>query len=180
MFDHLSAEKLNSDEFFRAYLSADDKERAFENVIKINLNGYAPKRSLPIVKMALYRWFKKYMGVNLLDNGIIYVQNIVLNNHEIFSKIFDEAVRAYEPIKEKDIKQKIEETEEWDNDWEIVENRNYNPHVYKPFGFKLSVYKQPKDKKVYLNFDSKIEEQFIEFLEEHKDKILWWWQNGNC
>ena len=180
LFDHLSAEKLNSDEFFRAYLSADDKERAFENVIKINLNGYAPKRSLPIVKMALYRWFKKYMGVNLLDNGIIYVQNIVLNNHEIFSKIFDEAVRAYEPIKEKDIKQKIEETEEWDNDWEIVENRNYNPHVYKPFGFKLSVYKQPKDKKVYLNFDSKIEEQFIEFLEEHKDKILWWWQNGNC
>ena len=69
--------------------------------------------------------------------------------------------------------------EEWNNEWEIVENRNYNPYVYKPFKFELSIYKQPKDKKVYLNFDSKIEEQFIESLEEHKDKILWWWQNGN-
>lgn len=179
LFDHLSKTIITSDTNFQAYLSADDKERAFENVIKFNLDGYAPKRSLPIVKMALYRWFKKYIGVNLRDGGIIYIQNIVLNNHEIFGKLFDEAVRAYAPIKEKDVKQKIEEVEEWNEEWEIVENRNYNPYTYKPFKFDLSIYKQPKDKKVYLNFDSNVEEEFIDFLETHKDKILWWWQNGN-
>lgn len=179
VFDYISDEIIKADEFFQAHLSADDKERAFENVIKFNLDGYAPKRSLPIVKMALYRWFKKYIGINLLDGGIIYIQNIVLNNYEVFGKLFDEAVRAYKPVKDTEIKEKIEEVEEWNNEWEIVENRNYNPYVYKPFKFELSIYKQPKDKKVYLNFDSAIEEQFIEFLEKHKDKILWWWQNGN-
>ena len=179
LFDHLSEEKIKSDENFQAYLSVDDKERAFENVIKLNLNGYAPKRSMPIVKMALYRWFKKYAGVNLLDNGIIYIQNIVLNNDRVFGELFDKSVRAYKPVKDEEIKEKIEETEEWNNEWEIVENRNYNPYVYRPFKFDLSIYKQPKDQKAYLNFDSKIEEQFIDFLEERKDKILWWWQNGN-
>ncbi|MBU3924377.1 DEAD/DEAH box helicase family protein [Patescibacteria group bacterium] len=179
LFDHLSDEKIKSDENFQAYLSADDKERAFENVIKLNLDGYAPKRSLPIVKIALYRWFKKYTGVNLLNGGIIYIQNITLNNYEVFGKLFDGAVRAYEPVKDTEIKEKIEEAEEWNNEWEISENRNYNPNTYKPFSFNLSLYKHIKDKKVYLNFDSEIEKEFIDFLEKHKEKILWWWQNGN-
>ena len=93
--------------------------------------------------------------------------------------MIDKAVDEYKPIKEEEKRKKIEEVEEWNNEWEIAENRNYNPYIYLPFKFDLSVYKQPKDKKVYLNFDSKIEEQFIEFLEENKSKILWWWQNGN-
>lgn len=179
LFDHLSDEKIKSDEFFQARLSSNDKERAFENVIKVNLNGYAPKRSLPIVKMALYRWFKKYLGLNLLDGGIIYIQNIVLNNFEVFGQLFDKAVRAYEPVKDAEIKEKIEEVEEWNNEWEVLENRNYNPNTYKPFPYKFSLYKHVQDKKAYLNFDSEIEREFIDFLEEHKEKILWWWQNGN-
>ncbi len=179
LFDHLSNVVITSDENFQSYLSSDDKERTFENVIKRNLDGYAPKRSLPIVKMVLYRWFKKYAGVNLFNNGIIFIQNIVLNNHEVFGKLFDEAVRAYEPTKEKEIKKKIEETEEWNSEWEISEDRNYNPYTYKPYPYKFSLYKHIQDKKAYLNFDSDIEKLFIDFLEGHKDKILWWWQNGN-
>ncbi|MCC6323510.1 DEAD/DEAH box helicase family protein [Candidatus Nomurabacteria bacterium] len=178
LFDTLS-EEIKSDKNFQAHLSEDDKMRAFENIIKRNLNGYAPKRSLPIVKNALYRWFKKYVGINLLIGGMVQIQNIVLNNHEIFEKLFDKSVRAYEPIKEEEIKEKISEAEEWNNEWEIEEKRNYNPYVYKPHTYKLSIYKYPKDKKVYLNFDSNIEEEFIDYLEEHKGKILWWWQNGN-
>lgn len=178
-FDHLSDDKIKSDENFQAYLSEDDKERAFENVIKLNLNGYAPKRSLKIVKPALYRWFKKYTGINLLDGGIIYIQNIVLNNSEVFSKLFDEAVRAYEPKKKEEIKEKIAETEEWDNAWEVSETRNYNPNTYKPFNFDLSLYKHLSDKKSYLQIDSDIEKVFLDFLEKNKEKVSWWWQNGN-
>jgi type III restriction enzyme len=178
LFDNLS-EEIKSDTNFQVYLSEDDKIRAFEKIIKRNLNGYAPKRSLSVVKNALYRWFKKYTGVNLLIGGMIQVQNIVLNNYEVFEKLFDQAVRAYEPIKEEEIKEKIAEAEEWNDEWEIAENRNYNPYVYKPHKYNLSIYKQPKDKKSYVNFDSKIEEEFIDYLEENKNKILWWWQNGN-
>ncbi|MFA6547406.1 MAG: DEAD/DEAH box helicase family protein [Candidatus Magasanikbacteria bacterium] len=179
LFDHLSGVEIESGDNFQAYLSEDDKERAFGNVIKRNLNGYAPKRSLPIVKNSLYRWFKKYAGVKLEDNGIIYVQNIVLNNFGEFEKLFDTAVRAYEPIKKKEIQEKIAETEEWNNEWEISETRNYNPNTYKPYPYKFSLYKHIQDNKAYLNFDSEIEKEFIDFLENHKEKILWWWQNGN-
>ncbi len=179
LFDYLRGEKIISDKNFRAFLSEDDKERVFKNVIKINLNGFAPKRSVPIVKNALYRWFRNYAGINLLGTGIIFIQNIVLNNFIVFSRLFDKAIRNYKPIKDEEIKQKIKETEEWNNNWEISENRNYNPNLYKPFGYALSLYKSPRNKKTYLNFDSAIEKEFIEFLEKNKKKIAWWWQNGN-
>lgn len=179
LFDHITDEKITSKEHFQSYLSEDDKERAFENIIKFNLNGYAPKRSMPIVKQALYRWFKKYIGVDLLAGGIIYVQNVVLNNADIFSKLFDEAIRAYGPIKDMEVKEKIEEAEEWNDTWEISESRNYNPHTYKPYDVRLSLYKHLQDKKAYLNFDSSLEKEFVDYLEEHKEKIAWWWQNGN-
>lgn len=179
LFDHLSADKIKSDENYQVYLSEEDKERAFQNVIKLNLNGYAPKRSVGIVTNALYRWFKKYIGVNLLDGGAVYVQNIVLNNYPEFSELFAKSVEEYKPIKDKEVKKKIEESEEWNNEWEISENRNYNPNIYKPCDYKISLYKRLEDKKAYLNFDSKIEKDFVDFLEENKDKIIWWWQNGN-
>ena len=178
-FDGLDTEAMKIDEFWQVHLSEEDKERAFENIIKINLNGFAPKRSLPIVKNSLYRWFKKYIGINLLGNGIIYIQNVVLNNPVVFEKLFDNAVREYKPVKDTEIKEKIKESEEWNNGWEIADNRNYNPNTYKPFNYKLSLYKSPTDKKAYLVFDSKIEDDFVKLLEKNKDKILWWWQNGN-
>ncbi|NTU66807.1 MAG: DEAD/DEAH box helicase family protein [Candidatus Moranbacteria bacterium] len=179
LFDHLDHEKIKSSENYQAFLSQDDKERVFENLIKINLNGFAPKRSIPIVKNSLYRWFKKYLGINLIGGGIIYIQNIVLNNAEEFEKLFDNAICEYKPIKEKEKKKKIEEIEQWNEEWEIAGSRNYNPNTYKPYTSKLSIYKSPKDGKAYLNFDSKIEEEFIDFLEKNESKISWWWQNGN-
>ena len=179
LFDHLDDGKIESDENFQAYLSEEDKERAFENLIKINLNGFAAKRSVPTVKQALYVWFKKYIGINLLGTGIIFIQNITLNNYKVFGELFDEAIKEYKPIKDEEIKRKIEEVEEWNDIWEIEESRNYNPNTHKPFNYKLSVYKKPTDKKTYLSFDSEIEKEFVEYLEGSKDKILWWWQNGN-
>ncbi|MDO8676678.1 MAG: DEAD/DEAH box helicase family protein [Candidatus Azambacteria bacterium] len=178
-FDGLDTGAMKIDEFWQVHLSEEDKERAFGNIIKINLNGFAQKRSLPIVKNSLYRWFKKYVGVNLLDNGIIYIQNVVLNNSSVFDKLFDQAVREYKPIKDEEVKEKIKESEEWSDSWEIADNRNYNPNTYKAFNCKLSLYKSPTDKKAYLAIDSKNEDNFVRLLEKNKDKILWWWQNGN-
>ncbi len=178
LFDNLSDE-IRSDSNFKSYLSEDDKFYAFEKMIRRNLDGYAPKRSLPIFKNALYRWFKKYTEINPMTGGAVQIQNIVLNHSIIFEKLFDISIRAYRPVKEKEIADKIKDSEEWISDWEIADNRNYNPNIYTPHKYSLSLYKQPKDKKAYLNFDSKIEEEFIEYLEENKDKIIWWWQNGN-
>ena len=134
-----------------------------------------PKRSIPTVKQAIYRWFKKYLNINLHGNGIIYIQNVVLNNFKVFSELFDDSIREYKPIKELEIQQKIEELEEWNEDWEISENRNFNPNSYRKYdNFKLNVFNP-----CYLNLDSNIEEDFIKYLETKKEKVEWWYQNGN-
>ena len=160
-------------------LSQEDLFYLFELIIKINLNGFAPKRSIPIVKNAIYRWFRKYLNINLFGNGIIFIQTIVLNNADVFSKLIDKAIRNYKPIKEEEIRSKKKELEEWNENWEIEKTKNYNPNIYKPFDYKLCIYVSPIDNKVYLNFDSNIEKEFVEYLEKNKNKILWWWQNGN-
>ncbi len=174
MFDLLTDEKIKSDETLKANLSQNDLFHAFENLIAINLNGFAPKRSIPTVKQSLYNWFKKYLDIKLVGNGIIYIQNICLNNAEIFSKLFDKSIRNYRPIKDKEIKKKIEELEEWNDNWEISENRNYNPYTYKKYDYKLNLYDP-----CYLNLDNDLEKSFVKFLEKNKSKIKWWWQNGN-
>ncbi len=179
LFDYLQEENMVIDDKFLANLSEDDKERAFVELIKLNLNGFAFKRSSTIFYGALFNWFKKYLGISRLNNGAIYIQNIILNNTNVFGKLFDNAIRRYKPIKDKEIKEKIKEIEEWNNEWEISESRNYNPNTYKPYPYKISLYKHIQDKKAYLNFDSEIEKEFIDILEEKREKIVWWWQNGN-
>lgn len=158
----------------KANLSQDDLFHIFEYLIRINISGFAYKRSIPTVKQALYRWFKKYLNVKLVGNGIVYIQNVVLNNAVIFSKLFDESIRKYKPLKDAEINKKIEEIEEWNDDWEIAATRNYNPNTYEQHDYLLSLYAP-----CYLKIDSAIEKEYIEYLEEKRDLVKWWWQNGD-
>ena len=174
-FDNLPEEKIKFDDNFLAKLSESDFERAFENIIKKNLNGFAFKRSLVTFQGALFLWFKKYLGIDpRKNNGAIFVQNIIFNNSKVFGQVFNDATLKYRPVKNKEIEKKIKEIEEWDENWEISKNRNYNPDIYKKYNYKLNFYEP-----CCLSFDSTIEKEFVEYLEESKDKILWWWQNGN-
>lgn len=155
-------------------LSDEDKENAFYNLIKDNLNGFAFKRSSPFVRSSLYNGFKKYLGIDPLGDGIIKVQSICLNNYEFFVKFLQREIEEYRKEKEKEIKKRSEEASFDILDWEIESTRNFNPNSYKEFNFELSLY-EPS----YLNIDSGIEEDFLKFLEKNKEKVLWWWQNGN-
>lgn len=179
LLDHLDTTGIEFDKSLMMRLSNYDKNRAFNNLIKNNLNGFATARSMPIFHGAIYWWFKAYLGFNNYDGGVTSAQNIVLNNYEIFGKLFNAAVNAYIPVKEKEIEKRIEEIEEWNDGWEIAETRNYNPDMYKPADYKLALYKQPYDKKPYLRLDSQVEKEFLNFLESNKAKIEWWWQNGD-
>ena len=182
LFDKLPKEKISGKEadlfseatLIKANLSQDDLFHAFELLIKVNLNGFAFKRSISTVKQALYRWFKKYLNINLVGNGIIHIQNIVLNNAEVFSQLLDKSIRAYKPVKDDEINRRIEKIETWDDDWEVSESRNLNPYTYEKYDYMLSLYEP-----CYLKIDSSIEKDFIEFLESRKDSVKWWWQNGD-
>ena len=174
LFDHLPDKKIVGEDTFQSSLSQNDLFYVFENLIRVNLNGFAPKRSIPTVKQALYNWFKKYLNVTLVGNGVIYIQNVCLNNEEVFSILFNKATEKYRPIKDKEIQEKIEALGQWDEKWEVAESRNYNPHTHKKYGYEICLYDP-----CYLNIDNDLEKSFIEFLESKKDKIVWWWKNGN-
>jgi type III restriction enzyme len=167
-------DKTFMSEDIEAHLSQEDGLNVFENLIKKNLGSFAPKRSIPTVKQAVYNWFKKYLGIKLVGTGLIYAQNICLNNLGFFDILINKCVEEYKPTKNKEVEKKIEETELIVEGWEIEKTRNFNPNTYKKYDYDLCVYDP-----CYLNFDSDLEEDFINHLEKNKKDILWWWQNGN-
>ncbi len=172
-FDKLR-DKIFVGEDIDTNLSQEDGLNVFENLIKKNLGSFAPKRSISTVKQAIYNWFKKYLGIKLVGTGLIYIQNICLNNLGFFDILINKSIEEYKPTKDEEIEKKIEKTELIIKNWEIEKTRNFNPNIYKKYDYKLSLYDP-----CYLNFDSGLEENFIEHLEKNKKDILWWWQNGN-
>jgi type III restriction enzyme len=174
LFDKMDEKTIKADKTIAGNYSENDIIYAVENIIRINLNGYAFKRSLSVVRNALYRWFDKYLGINKFDvNGVIKIYLIILNNNEVFSQLLDSAVKAFKPTKDEEIKLKVADNEVWNDEWEIAEEKYFNPR-YEKYEYKNSLYEP-----CYLSFDSEIEKKFIDYLEENSKNIAWWWQNGS-
>lgn len=183
--EHFPVEKLDKEtknkrgiegnENINLLLSDEDKLNVFYNLIKENLGGFAFKRSNPIVRSSLYSGFKKYLGIDPLDNGIIKVQSVCLNNYDLFGNFLNKAIEEYKKEKEKEIKKKSEEASFDIPDWEIESTRNFNSQTYPKFDFDLSLYEP-----CYLiEKTNDLEKDFLKFLDKNKDKISWWWKNGD-
>jgi len=174
LFDKMDEKTIKADKTIAGNYSENDIIYAVENLIKMNLNGYAFKRSLSAVRNALYRWFDKYLGINKFEfNGVIRIYLIILNNYETFSQLLDSSIKAFKPTKDEEIKTKVAENEVWNKKWEIAEEKYFNPK-YERYEYNKSLYEP-----CYLSFDSEIEEEFIEYINTNKDNVLWWWQNGS-
>jgi len=154
-------------------LSDNDLLDQFSQVIKDNLNGFAPKRSVPSVRQAIYLWFRKYLGIQFTDGGLIVIQNIFLHkdNIQTFSGLVAKATDQYRPIKKEEVKKKIQETIEV---WDVKQVEYYNQYTDEEQPYKLCVYD-----KCYLSVDrSTPEKEFEKHLETSSDKIVWWFKNG--
>ena len=175
-FDELYKKSIKSSEHIKIKYSEVDYDTLLIHLIKTNLNGYAPKRSISPVLSATRRWFANYLGISAskTENGHIRIRDIILSNYDIFAKLINESTNTFKNTKKKEIEEKVEEIEKWNDKWEISIRRAFNPETYKEFDYKLSLYTP-----CYLNFDSQIEQDFIEYLEKQADKIKWWWQNGS-
>lgn len=175
IFDYLDHQTVTADNILRARYDEGDIDYLFDDVIRQNLNGYAPKRSMGIVENAIYAWFKYYLNMSIFEgDNQIKIMTIVLRNRRIFSELIDQTIKAYKPTKEEEIAKKVQEIEVWNDSWEIVQERRYNPNTYTKYDYSLSLYEP-----CYLSFDSQIEQDFIYFLENENEKVLWWWQNGS-
>ena len=94
-FDEITGVLNDSDDRTAlAKLADNDLQDMFSSVIKENLSGFAPKRSVPTVRGAIYQWFKKYLGINYqMENGIIHIQYLFLHDKNLatFSRLLSEA-----------------------------------------------------------------------------------------
>ena len=151
--------------------SADEMEQELCHLITENLNGYAPKRSMPTVKNALRIWFRDHLGIGM--NQIIRQDNILLNNYGKFGQLLDQAVKNYKPTQDQEINKKIAEIEEWNDNWEISQRRNYSDKC------ETKEYQKCLYEPFYFQKDSSLEEAFIEDFLEKATEILWWWKNGS-
>ncbi len=157
-------------------MSGVDLQYAFEQIIKNNLNGLAPRRSISTVKSAIFYAMKKYLNLNTARGGIIYIQNLVVKNENKFAQIIDESIKKYKDYHEEEVASK--DQDKWNDEWEIEPTKNYNPQTFTELDSKLSLY-QP----LYVAVDpngkvNQLEKDFIKYLDEHSDTIEWFWENG--
>jgi len=173
-FEKLVDKTIQSDKNLSVKLSGNDLLSEFENLVKENLHGYAPKRSIPTVKESFYLWVEKYLGIKKTGVGAIYTQGLIIANRDVFSIILDSAILKYKDVKEKEVIARIKEIEEVKENWEILSTRNYSPNSYKKGKCERNIYEP-----AYIKFDSKIEEEFVDDVLEKDKNIEWWWQNGS-
>jgi type III restriction enzyme len=174
-FDEITGVLNDSDDrTAKAKLADNDLQDMFSSVIKENLSGFAPKRSVPTVRGAIYQWFKKYLGINYqMENGIIHIQYLFLHDKNLskFSELLSKATGEYKPIKKAEVKAKIEETV---YDWDIKKEEFFNQHTDEKLDYNLCIYEP-----CYLGKDrSTPEKEFEKHLETKSDKIEWWFKNG--
>jgi type III restriction enzyme len=174
-FDEITGVLNDSDDRTAlAKLADNDLQDMFSSVVKVNLSGFAPKRSVPTVRGAIYQWFKKYLGINYqMENGIIHIQYLFLHNKNLskFSELLSKATGEYKPIKKAEVKAKIEETI---YDWDIKKEEFFNQHTDEKLDYKLCIYEP-----CYLGKDrSTPEKEFEKHLETKADKVEWWFKNG--
>lgn len=163
-------------DLFSVNYSDNDLEAQFETMIKDNLNGFAPRRSLSTVKQAIYYAFKKQFNIGSARGGSIYIQSLIVKNKDVFSIILDKSTLAYKNVHEEDVKQRS--IEKFNDNWEIPVSKNYNPKTYMRYNLELSLY-QPLYVRVMDNGNPNIlETDFLDYVNSKKEYVDWIWQNG--
>ena len=171
------SENIDTNNFLASKYSNTDLQRAMETLIEENLNGFAPKRSIPTVKESIYLAFRNYLDLNpLRNNNVVKIQSIYIRNKEIFSMILDMATLSYKKIHENEIRAKS--TIKINNDWMIPEGKNFNPNSVLEYKSDLSIFEPFYIIKGLNGKPNSLEISFMELLELRKDEIMWFWQNG--
>jgi type III restriction enzyme len=173
-FDQLEG-KINQEQTARLNIAGNDLQAAFEQMIKDNLGSFRNvKRSVPKVKTTIYIWFRQYLGAQDWDEEFLMVQKIFLHNGNkpIFEKILSDAVEAYKSVRQKEVEERAEASEQ-NYEYEIPKELYFNEHTDD-----LVKTKRYAHDICYLSKDrSEPESDFEKYLEGDKNTV-WWWKNG--
>lgn len=169
--------KIDNYDHINVIYSTSDLEEVYNTILADNLNGFAPKRSIPVIKKAILKIFREYLNIKPANGGIEYIQRIIVANKDHFSKIINDAVIEFKNFKQEDIKKKT--VGKYNPNWEIPISRNYNPENSMKIESTLSVL-QPCYLPLKGNKEAnQLEIDFISYLEKNKKQIEWFWKNGD-
>ena len=167
--DLLSAETMD------LRLSGNDTQSAFNRFLEEQMGTFTNvKRSLPIMKSALYAFFKKYLEDGKGRQDATWLQRTVLHstNRDHFENIFTDAIHRFSIEKEIEVKNRVESGEQ-----------NYvfevPPEIYvNEFIEEVVDHKKYIMEPCYLNLDRSKPEKTFEDLLDSDSKIEWWFKNG--
>ncbi len=175
-FDQLEG-KISPDAMAKLTIAGNDLQAMFEQAIKNNLGPFHNiKRSIPAVKTAIYIWFRKYLGSEKWQEEILLIQKVFLHgqNRPVFEKILSEATDAYKLVKDKEVRKRIEESEQI-YEFELPLELFFNEHTDEEIKAKNYAYEP-----CFLEVGrSAPERSFEDFLNENPSKVIWWWKNGD-
>ena len=175
-FDELEG-KLGADGLAKLQVAADELMIFFEQTIKNNLGPFKNvKRSVPTVKAAIYIWFREVLGSESWgDDDLFIAQKIFLHdkNRGYFEHILATAIDRYGAVKEREVRERIEESEQ-KYSFELQPEQFYNEYADEIVKVKKYAYEP-----CYLDVNrSRPERAFDTFLNDNASKIDWWWKNG--
>jgi len=146
-----------------------DLQRLFDYFVRKNLSPFHPEdRSVGRLKESIYQFFCRELKMTLA-NHFRDIINIVLSedNRPHFEAVIDSAKRVYIAATEKREKEIVEDV------WEVPERiafgdgyveADMNKSVMEPF---------------YSDERWQSEKAFIDFLEKPRNRVLWWFKNGD-
>jgi type III restriction enzyme len=156
-------------------LAENDLLSLYEECIKLNMGSFRNiKRSVPIIKSAIYIWFRNYLGSKNWQNSTVQIQKIFCHktNYDIFSKILGSAIEKYESVKKAEVVERVTSSE-IKYIFDIPEETYFNHITHEEVQVSKSILKP-----CFLEKNrSNPEKKFEEFLESNGD-ITWWWKNG--
>jgi type III restriction enzyme len=175
-FDQLQNHKIESEDIKIFKTAENDLDSYFKRYIKLNLSGFAPRRSTSNVETAIYIWFRQFVGIPSQNGGIIKMQKITLHpaNHIKFNQLLDKAVKSYKSIKDIEVRERAESSEKFST-IPLLEKDYFNSEIteIRP-NTKLYFY----EKCILEKSRSTQEKAFEDYLESSPSKINWWYKNG--
>jgi type III restriction enzyme len=156
-------------------LSENDILSLYETCIKLNMGSFRNvKRSVPIIKSAIYIWFRGYLGSKNWTHPTVQTQKIFCHqsNYEIFSQILATAIKNYEEVKRAEVLERVASSE-INYDFDIPSEIYFNHITHEQVSMKKSILEPCFLEKTRSNPERKFEE----FLEANVD-VAWWWKNG--
>lgn len=177
-FDQLEG-NIRPEAYAKFALSADEVEMRFYDQIRQSVRdaGFGNlARSAPIVAQVLYTWFEEYLGARKWKEWVLMVQSMVTDeqNKKYFADVLQKTFVKYENVRKRDIAKRASESGQ-EYVFEIPEVEYFSEN-----GDEL-IDRVPRYvlKPCYLSKSrSGPEKRFENFLEDHGEKLDWWYKNG--